>query len=84
MLPGQFAIIAVNEFTFCAPFIVLGAAVAGGDWGRGTIRTALLQGPGRVATFATRPPALAFLTLGLYAVGFLAIPALITRRRDIA
>jgi hypothetical protein len=28
-------------------------------------------------------PALAFLTLGLYAAVFLAIPALITRRRDV-
>ena len=28
-------------------------------------------------------PALAFLTLGLYTAAFVAIPALITRRRDI-
>jgi ABC-2 type transport system permease protein len=60
LLPSQFNIIAVFQFTFAgtAPFIVLGAAMAGGDWGRGTITTALLQGPGRVRTFAGQVGAL--------------------------
>jgi ABC-2 type transport system permease protein len=60
LLPSQFNIIAVFQFTFAgtAPFIVLGAAMAGGDWGRGTITTALLQGPGRARTFAGQVGAL--------------------------
>jgi ABC-2 type transport system permease protein len=52
LLPSQFAIQAVNELFFTAPFIVLGAVIAGGDWGRGTIKTSLLQGPSRARTFA--------------------------------
>jgi len=61
LLPSQFNIVAVFQFTFAgaAPFIVLGAAMAGGDWGRGTITTALLQGPGRARTFAGQVGALA-------------------------
>ena len=47
MLPSQFVIQAVGSLFFTAPFIVLGAVIAGGDWGRGTIRTSLLAcGPG--------------------------------------
>jgi hypothetical protein len=42
--------------------------------------TTVAYGSYQVAQVA---PALAFLTLGLYAVAFLAIPALITRRRDV-
>ena len=42
LLPGQFVINAVEQFYFTAPFIVLGAVIAGGDWGRGTIKTSLL------------------------------------------
>jgi ABC-2 type transport system permease protein len=52
LLPSQFVIQAVEQFSFTAPFIVLGAVIAGGDWGRGTIRTSLLAGPGRTRTFA--------------------------------
>ena len=61
LLPSQFNIIAVSQFSLygTAPFIVLGAAMAGGDWGRGTITTALLQGPGRARTFAGQALALA-------------------------
>lgn len=61
LLPSQFNIIAVSQFSIygTAPFIVLGAAMAGGDWGRGTITTALLQGPGRARTFAGQALALA-------------------------
>lgn len=53
LLPNQFVIIAVNALGFSgtAPFIVLGALAAGGDWGRGTIKTSLSQGPGRLKTF---------------------------------
>jgi hypothetical protein len=39
---------------------------------------------GSAVPYSRITPALAFLTLGLYAAVFLAIPALITRRRDIA
>jgi ABC-type transport system involved in multi-copper enzyme maturation permease subunit len=52
LLPIQFDIQAVNQLSFAAPFIVLGAVIAGGDWGRGTIKTSLLQGPSRARTFA--------------------------------
>jgi ABC-2 family transporter protein len=52
MLPSQFVIQAVGQFFFTAPFIVLGAVIAGGDWARGTIKTSLLAGPGRARTFA--------------------------------
>ncbi len=52
LLPSQFAIQAVGDVGFTAPFIVLGAVIAGGDWGRGTIKTSLLAGPGRARTFA--------------------------------
>src|ERR1700753_3845699 len=61
LLPGQFNIIAVSQFTYggAAPFIVLGALLAGGDWERGTIATVLLQRPGRVRAFAGQALALA-------------------------
>jgi ABC-2 type transport system permease protein len=52
LLPSQFVIQAVGQFYFTAPFILLGAVIAGGDWGRGTIRTAITMGPGRARTFA--------------------------------
>ncbi len=52
LLPSQYVIQAVGSFNFTAPFIVLGAVIAGGDWGRGTIRTSLLAGPSRARTFA--------------------------------
>jgi len=52
LLPSQFVIEAVGQFYFTAPFIVLGAVIAGGDWGRGTIRTSLLAWPGRARVFA--------------------------------
>jgi ABC-2 type transport system permease protein len=61
LTPSQFNIVAVSQFTFSgtAPFIVLGAVMAGSDWGRGTITTALLQRPGRAKTFAGQALALA-------------------------
>ena len=58
MLPSQFVIQAVGSLFFTAPFIVLGAVIAGGDWGRGTIRTSLLAGPGRARTFAGQAAAI--------------------------
>jgi hypothetical protein len=63
---SQFNIIAVNQFNFSgtAPFIVLGAVMAGSDWGRGTITTALLQKPGRAATSAGQALALAVAITG--------------------
>ena len=66
LTPSQFNIIAVNQFNFSgtAPFIILGAVMAGGDWGRGTITTALLQRPGRAATFAGQALALAVAITG--------------------
>ena len=45
LLPGQFNIQAIEQVAITAPFIVLGAVIAGGDWSRGTIRTSLLAGP---------------------------------------
>jgi ABC-2 type transport system permease protein len=52
LLPSQFVIQSVEQFYFTAPFIVLGAVIAGSDWSRGTIRTSLLAGPSRTRTFA--------------------------------
>ena len=51
LLPSQFAIETVNDLVFTAPFSLLGAAIAGGDWGRGTLRTSLLQGQSRARWF---------------------------------
>ena len=45
VLPSQFVIQAAGQLYFTAPFIVLGAVIAGGDWVRGTIRTSMLAGP---------------------------------------
>lgn len=53
LLPAQFHLQAIGSYAFfgTAVPLVLGALVAGGDWGRGTVKTALSQGPGRLATF---------------------------------
>jgi ABC-2 type transport system permease protein len=61
LLPSQFNIIAVSQFLLSGTvqFIVLGAAMAGGDWRRGTIMPTLLQGPGRIRAFAGQALALA-------------------------
>ena len=58
LLPSQFNIQAIEQVAITAPFIVLGAVIAGGDWGRGTIKTSLLAGPGRVRTFAGQAAAI--------------------------
>ncbi len=61
LLPGQFVIVSLTQFSFSAvaPFVVLGAVMAGGDWERGTVGTALLAGPGRIRTGAGQALALA-------------------------
>ncbi len=51
LLPSQFVIQGVGDLSQTAPFIVLGAFIAGGDWGRGTLRTSLLQGQSRARCF---------------------------------
>jgi ABC-2 type transport system permease protein len=51
LLPSQFVIQAVGDLIQTAPFIVLGAYVAGADWSRGTLRTSLLQGQSRARSF---------------------------------
>jgi len=58
LLPGQFVVVAVGTFgsvgalpsVGTVPAVVLGALLAGGDWGRGSIKTSLSQGPGRAQT----------------------------------
>ena len=70
LLPSQFNIQAVNELFFTAPFIVLGAVIAGGDWGRGTIKTSLLQGPSRARTFACQTLAIMVACAGSVALSF--------------
>jgi len=52
MLPSQFVIQTVTALSQTLPFMLLGALMAGADWGSGTIRTAMLQGPSRTSTFA--------------------------------
>jgi ABC-2 type transport system permease protein len=58
LLPSQFNILAIEQVAITAPFIVLGAVIAGGDWGRGTIKTSLLAGPGRARAFAGQAAAI--------------------------
>lgn len=64
LLPGQFAIVSVQLFQVfnMAPFVVLGAVMAGGDWGRGTIATSLTAGQGRLRAGAGQGLALAVAT----------------------
>jgi ABC-2 type transport system permease protein len=56
LLPGHYLTGALSGFgTYSgvygpAVLFLLGALIAGTDWGRGTIKTALLQGPGRLQT----------------------------------
>jgi ABC-2 type transport system permease protein len=72
LLPSQFVIEAINQFSFSAvaPFVVLGAVMAGGDWGRGTIGTSLVSGPGRVRTGAGQVLALALALAGTVVATF--------------
>ena len=72
LLPGQFVIVSVQLFTLnhVVPFVVLGAVMAGGDWGRGTIATSLLAGPGRIRTGAGQALALATATAASVAATF--------------
>jgi ABC-2 type transport system permease protein len=58
LLPGQFNIQAIEQVAITAPFIVLGAVIAGAAWSQGTIKTALLAGPGRARTFAGQAAAI--------------------------
>jgi ABC-2 type transport system permease protein len=53
LLPLQSVIQATERFAFygVAPFVVLGALMAGNDWQQGTIATAVTQRPGRLAAF---------------------------------
>jgi ABC-2 type transport system permease protein len=76
LLPGKFVTVALNNvgptgtqgFDGTVPLLLLGALVAGSDWGRGTIRTAVLQGPGRVRTALGQVLAV-MVTLALSVVG---------------
>jgi ABC-2 type transport system permease protein len=72
LLPGQFAIVAVQLFILSnvVPFVVLGAVLAGGDWGRGTIATSLAAGPGRGRAGAGQALALAVATAASVAATF--------------
>src|ERR1700683_4136933 len=65
LLPSQFVIVALTLLpSTTAPFVVLGAVMAGGDWERGTIGTSLLAGTGRVRTAAGQAAALAAAVAG--------------------
>lgn len=76
LLPSQFVIVALALLpTTTAPFVVLGAVMAGGDWERGTIGTSLLAGPGRVRAAAGQAAALAVAVAGSIAVTFAACAA---------
>jgi len=70
LLPSQFVIQTVNDVGFTAPFIVLSAVIAGGDWGRGTIKTSLLQGPTRARTCIGQALAIAVALLVSVAMTF--------------
>jgi ABC-2 type transport system permease protein len=74
MLPSQFIIAATQQFgtsSTAAPFAVVGAVIAGGDWTRGTIRTSLLQGPGRLRTLAGQVLALVVALVAIVAATFI-------------
>lgn len=66
LLPSQFSIISVSQFTFTAqiPLIVLGALMAGGGWTSGTLRTALLQRQARATAFGGQAIALCVAAVG--------------------
>jgi ABC-type transport system involved in multi-copper enzyme maturation permease subunit len=73
MLPSQFVIAATEQFGISgvAPFALLGAMLAGGDWSRGTIRTSLVQGPGRIRTLGGQVAALTVAIAASVAVTFI-------------
>jgi hypothetical protein len=66
LLPSQFVIEAVFQLYNTAPFLLLGAVIAGADWGRGTIGTSWVQGPSRART--TVAQFIAVLTTGAVSV----------------
>jgi hypothetical protein len=65
LLPDQYLTAALsslgsfNGLYGAAVFMMLGALIGGSDWGQRTIRTALLQGPGRLRTSTGQGLALA-------------------------
>jgi ABC-2 type transport system permease protein len=76
MLPSQFVITALVLLpSTTAPFVVLGAVLAGRDWERGTIGTTLLAGAGRVRAAAGQAAALAVAVAVSMAVTFAACAA---------
>ncbi len=58
-----------------AVFMLIGALVGGSDWGRSTIRAALLQGPGRLRTCLGQYLAIAIALAGSVVLTFLAAAA---------
>lgn len=60
LLPDQAVTVVISSFALygSAAATVLGALVAGGDHGRGTLKTSLAQRPGRLATYAGQALAL--------------------------
>jgi ABC-2 type transport system permease protein len=73
LLPSQFVIVSLTLLPVTtAPFVVLGAVMAGGDWERGTIGTSLLAGTGRVRTAAGQAVALAVAVASSVALTFAA------------
>ena len=76
LLPSQFVIVALALLpSTTVPFVVLGAAMAGGDWERGTIGSSLLAGPGRARAVAGQAAALAAAVAGSIVVTFAACAA---------
>jgi hypothetical protein len=83
MLPGQYLTATLNgafgqvtlgqesDIYLAALFMLLGALIGGSDWGRSTIRTALLQGPGRLRTCTAQALALAVAVAASVALTFL-------------
>ena len=66
VLPGSFVANAIGGFPVFAGALalVLGALVAGGEYGWGTLKTILTQGPGRFAVLGGQLAALATVLLG--------------------
>ena len=69
-LNGAFSLDNANNVYGAVVFMLLGALIGGSDWGRGTIKTALLQGPTRLRTYAGQALAVAIAVAASVALTF--------------
>jgi ABC-2 type transport system permease protein len=80
MMPSHYLIAALNgafgmqtgDVYGAVVFMLLGALIGGSDWGRGTIKTAVLQGPSRLRAFAGQALAVGLAVAASVALTFIA------------